>query len=258
MAVVLFSLNWKLSSAARVQVKWLSFKHSVIGAGAEVANEATVECGKTMETTNLTSGGRYWPFHNGTNLSRISLDSFSWNTKSQEQKRIPGASSNWYRVSLVATLSLIGEDVPYVQRHFYERPISHQKIPKQTDHGRKTCVINCINVLGALLRPNGIIIHWPLAPKPSPGFFHLYMSHVMICIGSKSRDTLSIALTNWNPDSSHSVIVMIFNKDQLLGFFASLSHEHLNEIEMNSHQEGTLTWRFPLETVYSSSWERAE
>ncbi|KAG7528756.1 putative mitochondrial protein (mitochondrion) [Arabidopsis thaliana] len=41
--------------------------------GAEVANEATVECGKTMETTNLTSGGRYWPFHNGTNLSRISL-----------------------------------------------------------------------------------------------------------------------------------------------------------------------------------------
>ena len=63
----------------------------------------------------------------------------------------------------------------------------------------------------------------------------------MICIGSKSRDTLSIALTNWNPDSSHSVIVMIFNKDQLLGFFASLSHEHLNEIEMNSHQEGTLT-----------------
>jgi len=40
---------------------------------------------------------------------------------------------------------------------------------------------------------------------------------------------------------------MIFNKDQLLGFFASLSHEHLNEIEMNSHQERD-SRRFPLET----------
>lgn len=181
-SVINFLINWKLSSAARVQVKWLSFKHSVIGAGAEVANEATVECGKTMETTNLTSGGRCWPFHNGTNLSRISLDSFSWNEKSQEQKRISEASSNWYRVSLVATLSLIGEDVPYVQRHFYERPISHQKIPKQTDHGRKTSVINCINVLGALLRPNGIIIHsrtthpwsWKrFSTHPQPGFIRI-------------------------------------------------------------------------------------